>query len=136
MHCSACGADGRRVAGQRGATLVEFLGVAMLAITALLLVVQLAVVVWARNVAFNAAHEGARLAAEAGQPATAGVERTRVLLHDGLGRTGAAFVVDAREDGDHVVVVARGSAPAIVPFLPRFAIEARAVALDEDRVFG
>ena len=136
MHCSGCAADGRRGTGERGATVVEFLGVAILAITMLLAVIQLALFVWARNVAFSAAHEGARLASEAGQPIAAGAQRTRLLLHDGLGRSGAAFVVDAVEDGDHVVVVARGPAPAIVPFLPHFTIAARAAAFDEDRVFG
>jgi len=124
------------VADERGASVVEFAAVTILAVVALLAVVQLALWVWARNVAFDAAHDGVRAAAVAGQPLTVGVDRARSLLRAGLGGGAAAFTVDAGKVGDDVVVVARGNAPAVLPLLPRFSITARAVAFDEDGVFG
>jgi TadE-like protein len=119
---------------ERGATIIEFLGVAILTVFALLAVAQLAMWTWARNVAVNAAHEGARTAAEAGRPLGDGAQRTRVLLHDGLGGAGDRFTVEAGQGGDDVEVAARGDAPSILPFLPRFTIVATAHALDEDAV--
>lgn len=124
----------RRRGGERGATIVEFLAVAVLTVVALLGVGQIAVWTWARNVAVNAAHEGARTAAEPGRPLDDGVARTRALLHDGLGGGASAFAVQAGQAGDDVEVVARGEAPAIVPFLPRMTIGATARVVDEDAV--
>jgi TadE-like protein len=123
-----------RAAGERGATIVEFLAVAVLAVVALLGVAQIAMWTWARNVAVNAAHEGARLAAEPGRPLDDGVVRTRQLLHDGLGGAGSAFAVAAGQAGGEVEVDARGDAPTILPFLPAFTVTATAHVLDEDAV--
>ncbi|HZR13206.1 MAG TPA: TadE family protein [Acidimicrobiia bacterium] len=119
---------------ERGATIVEFLGVALLTVVALLGVAQIAMWTWARNVAVNAAHEGARTAAEPGRPLDDGAVRTRQLLHDGLGGAAAAFAVQAAQTGDEVEVDALGDAPSILPFLPSFTITATAHVLDEDAV--
>lgn len=122
--------------GDAGTVVVEFLGVAILVVTALCCVIQLAVVVWARGVVVNAAHEGARTAAEAGRPLGDGAARTRSVLTDGLGRAAVSFSIDAAQDGDRVVLVASGDAPGILPFLPPFRLRARAVAFDEDATIG
>jgi hypothetical protein len=114
--------------------MVEFLAVTILTVVCLLAVAQLAIWVWARNVAVSAVHEGARTAAETGRPLGDGVVRTRSLLQDGLGSSGRAFAVEADQDGDTVAVRARGTAPIIIPFLPRFDIEVQATAFDEDEV--
>lgn len=114
--------------------MVEFLGVTVLVVVCLLGLAQLAVWVWARDVAVSAAHEGARTAAERGRPLGDGIERTRTLLHDGLGGSSAAFDVEAAQSGDTVAVRARGTAPAIVPFLPSFPVDVQATAFDEDDV--
>ena len=90
--------------------MVEFLGVALLTVVALLGVAQVAMWTWARNVAVNAAHEGARTAAEPGRPLDDGAVRTRQLLHDGLGGAAAAFAVQAAQTGDEVEVAALGDA--------------------------
>lgn len=119
---------------ERGATIVEFLAVAVLAVVALLGVAQMALWTWARNVAVNAAHEGARVAAEPGRPLDDGAVRTRQLLHDGLGGGASAFVVHAEQSSDEVEIDARGDAPVILPFLPTFTITATAHVLDEDVV--
>ena len=117
---------------ERGTTLVEFLGVTLLLAAALMVLLQMALWVWARNVVDNAADEGARAAAELGRPLAAGETRTRAVLHDGLGSSANHFVVHAAQEGDAVVVVATGVAPTVVPFLGSFAVRAEARALDED----
>ncbi len=104
----------------------------VLTIVALLVIIQLAMWIWARNVVANAADEGARTAAELGRPLIDGVARTRSVLRDGLGGTADGFRVDAGQDGDTVVIHATGRAPSIVPFLPDFEVDAEARAFDED----
>ena len=112
--------------------MIEFLAVTILTVVCLLAVVQMAVWVWARNVAVSAVHEGARTAAETGRPLDDGVVRARSLLQDGLGAGGRGFDVEIAQDGDTVAVRARGTAPVIIPFLPRFDVEVQATAFDED----
>jgi hypothetical protein len=114
--------------------MVEFLAVTILTVVCLLGLAQMAVWVWARDVAVSAAHEGARTAAERGRPLNDGAAKTRAVLRDGLGRGADRFVVDTGQDGDTVAVRTRGRAPVIVPFLPAFAIDVRATAFDEDAV--
>lgn len=122
----------RRRNPEQGATVVEFLGVMLLIVAGLMVVIQMSVWIWARNVTMNAADEGARTAAEAGRALGDGAARTRLVLHDGLGGVAAGFQVATGQDGDTVVVRANGVAPRIVPFLPAFAVSAEARAFDED----
>ena len=51
-------------------------------------------------------------------------------------RYGLASALAARGigEGDTVAVRARGSAPVIIPFLPRFDLDIQATAFDEDEV--
>jgi len=133
MRSTSCGGRAR-ASGERGATVVEFLAVTILTVVCLLGIAQLAVWVWARNVAVTAVHEGARTAAETGRPLSDGSRRARDVLEDGLGSSSGSFTVDVAEDGGTVAVWARGTAPMIVPFLPAFPVEVEADAFDEDRV--
>lgn len=114
--------------------MIEFLAVTILTVVCLLAIAQMAIWVWARNVAVSAVHEGARTAAETGRPLGDGVVRTRSLLDDGLGSSGRSFEVQAAQEGDTLAIRARGSAPMIIPFLPRFDVEVQATAFDEDGV--
>ena len=115
--------------------MIEFLAVTILTVMCLLAIAQMAVWVWARNVAVSAVHEGARTAAETGRPLDDGVAQTRSLLQDGLGGSGRGFCRRGGEqDGNQVAVRARGTAPLIIPFLPRFDLEVQATAFDEDDV--
>ncbi|MBK5288955.1 MAG: pilus assembly protein [Acidimicrobiia bacterium] len=123
-----------RRASERGTAIVEFLGVTLLIVAALMMLMQMALWIWARNVTVNAADEGARAAAEMGRPLADGAARTRSVLHDGLGGRAARFAIGAEQDGDAVVVRVSGVAPHIVPFLPEFVVSAEARALDEDTV--
>lgn len=122
----------RRPDPERGATVVEFLGVMLLIVAGLLVVIQMSVWIWARNITMNAADEGARTAAEIGRPLGDGEARTRSVLHDGLGGAAVGFTIAAGQDGDTVVVRASGVAPRIVPFLPAFSVSSEARAFDED----
>lgn len=131
MPSTSCAGRGR---GARGSATVEFLAVTILTAVCLLGIGQMAIWVWARNVAVTAVHEGARTAAETGRPLGVGTERARAVLQDGLGRSSRAFVVDVAQDGETVAVRARGVAPAIFPFLPAFDVRVEATAFDEDRV--
>ena len=133
MHSTS--SEGRsRAGGELGATVVEFLAVTILTVVCLLGIAQLAVWVWARNVAVTAVHEGARTAAETGRPLSDGSRRARDVLADGLGASSGRFAVDVAEDDGTVAVRARGTAPMIVPFLPAFPVVVQADAFDEDRV--
>ncbi len=137
MRSTSCVADARCGVVHRteaGTTIVEFLGVALLTVVAMMVLIQMAVWLWARNVAVNAADEGARTAAEIGRPLVDGETRARSVLHDGLGGGANRFRIAVAQDGAAVVVRAEGVAPRIVPFLPAFDISAHASAFDEDQV--
>jgi hypothetical protein len=134
MRWTSCAADRRRGPGEAGATIVEFLAVTILTVVCLLGLAQMAVWVWARNVAVSAAHEGARTAAERGRSLGDGTVRTRAVLRDGIGGAAAGFAIETRQEGDAVTVEARGGAPVLVPFLPVFSFSVQASAFDEDVV--
>lgn len=120
--------------GQRGSTIVEFLGAALLVVVAVLGLAQMAVWVWAGGVTANAAHEGARAAAAVGASEQDGVRIGRSVLRDGLGGTGMRFSIAVARSGGAVVSEVRGTAPRIVPFMPAFPVTARASVLDERMV--
>jgi Flp pilus assembly protein TadG len=135
MRSTSSAAEPRRHGthgNESGATVVEFLGVAVLVMFALMTIVQFSIWVFARNVVTNAADEGARLAAESGRSLGEGEARARAVLRDGLGVGASRFEVAGAQDGDAVVVRARGAAPTIVPFLPALEVRAEARAFDED----
>ena len=136
MHSTSCVADARRGVVRRtedGTTIVEFLAVALITVAAMMVVIQMVVWLWARNVAVNAADEGARTAVELGRPLVDGEARARSVLHDGLGGGANRFRIAVAQDGDAVVVRAESVAPRIVLFLPVFDISAEASAFDEDQ---
>lgn len=67
----------RRLRDQRGAAVVDFVLVLVVVLPLFLGIVQLALVLHVRNTLVSAASEGARYAATADRPLTAGVEKTR-----------------------------------------------------------
>src|SRR4051794_41930564 len=117
MRSTSC-AGRSRANGEGGATVVEFLAVTILTVVCLLGIAQLAVWVWARNVAVTAVHEGARTAAETGRPLSDGSRRAREVLEDGLGPSSGRFAVDVDEQDGTVAGRGRGSAPPRVPLPP------------------
>jgi Flp pilus assembly protein TadG len=65
---------------QRGAAVVEFVFVSVLVVVLLLAVLQVAVYVHVRNVVTASAQEGARFAANADVPSSAGADRTVAVV--------------------------------------------------------
>ena len=114
--------------------MVEFLARHVLTVVCLLGLAQMAVWVWARDVAVSAAHEGARTAAETGRPLDDGVARTRAAARTTGSAERRAVRRGGGRSGDTVAVRARGTAPVIVPFLPCFTVDVQATAFDEDAV--
>ena len=107
--------------------MIEFLAVTILTVVCLLGLAQMAVWVWARDVAVSAAHEGARTAAE---------QRSTARRRRRTGRVRCCATAWARAAQDFVVDVAQDRATrsrcapvashrSIVPFLPRFAVDVR-----------
>ena len=69
----------------RGAAVVEFTLVSILLVALFLMILQVGLVLHARNVMVSAAQEGARFAANADRTAADGVDRTREALRGSLG---------------------------------------------------
>lgn len=69
----------------RGAAVVEFTLVSILLVALFLMVLQVGLVLHARNVMVSAAQEGARFAANADRSPADGVARTRSALEGSLG---------------------------------------------------
>ncbi|MEY3362142.1 MAG: hypothetical protein RL531_1861 [Actinomycetota bacterium] len=120
--------------GERGSSLVEFLGSALIIVLGLLTSAQMAVWIWARGVTVNAAHEGARAAASLGASTEAAEWQARGVLQDGLGSSGRRFAVEARRGNGAVRVVVRGEAPRMLAILPAFPVEGVATVIDESVV--
>lgn len=138
MRWAACGESMRlrfSARAESGSILVEFLGSALLIIFALLGVAQMSIWVWSRGVVVNAAHEGARAAAEVDSSIVAAEWTTRAVLRDGLGAKGNEFTITAARTGGVVRVEVRGESPRIIDFMPSFPIVGRSTVLDESTVW-
>ncbi len=88
----------RKVLDERGSSPVEFLLVGTLLTLLTLAVLQLALVVYVRNVVHDAAVEGAYVAALADTSLEEGVERSRDVITRAVGASYAADVA-VREEG-------------------------------------
>ena len=80
-------------AGDRGAAVVEFTLVSILLVFLFLLVMQIGLVLHARNVLVSAAQDGARFAANADRSPEDGVARTTQSISETLGSDLAARMV-------------------------------------------
>ena len=101
---------------QRGQALIEAAIAFPLLILIALGLVQFALYSHARNVVVGAVQDGARLAAAEDRTVGDGVGRAQALLQAGLGSAGDV-VVGGREDGETVVVEARGGLRMIIPWV-------------------
>src|SRR5215211_704401 len=100
----------RKVAGERGAALIEGLFALMLVLSVVAVAAQTLAYAHAKSVAAAAAQDGARAAA-AGGP-NAGVVRAGAILA-AAGDTGEGLRATAREVGDEVTVNVEGEAPRL-----------------------
>lgn len=122
---------------ERGAAVVEFTLVSVLLVGLFLLVMQVGLVLHARNVLVSAAQDGARFAANADRTAEDGVARTRESVAGSLGPELAGRMVitplPATGAGGLPVVGIRVSGPLPFVFAPvgplRITVEGH--ALDE-----
>jgi Flp pilus assembly protein TadG len=123
---------------ERGSAVVDFVLVGVLVLALLLAVLQVAVYVHVRNVVVASAQEGARYAANADVPASAGADRTlevvgratSVRTAAGLSCTSAQEV----EDSGLVLVVVRctGAVPSLFAALGELLpLEATGRAVEE-----
>ena len=127
----------QRAAADRGAAVVEFTLVSVLLVFLFLLILQVGLVLHARNLMVAAAQEGARLAANADRTPADGVARTRDVIAGSLGDDLVARldVTPLPATGDPAVVGIRVSGPLPFVFAPagplRLTVEGH--ALEEGR---
>ena len=113
----------RRDEGERGSAVVDFVLVSLLIVTLLLAVLQVAVYVHVRNVVTASAQEGARYAANADVPASAGAARTlEVVARATSPQTAAGLACTSADEVDDtgltlVVVRCSGSVPSLLASL-------------------
>jgi Flp pilus assembly protein TadG len=106
--------------GERGAAVVEFVFVSVLVVVLLLAVLQVAVYVHVRNVVTASAQEGARFAANADVPSSAGADRTvAVVARATSQQTADGLVCSSAQEVDAsgltlVVVRCSGAVPTLL----------------------
>lgn len=122
----------------RGAAVVEFTLVSILLVGLFLMVLQVGLVLHARNVMVSAAQEGARLAANADRTPADGVARTRQALSGSLGadlvdRTAVVPLPVTRTPNGAPVVGIRvtGPAPWVFRAVGQLTITVEGHALEE-----
>jgi len=106
--------------GERGAAVVDFVLVAILIVTLLLAVLQVAVYVHVRNVVTASAQEGARFAANADVDSALGADRTvEIVGRATSAQTARGLACTSAEEPDPtgltvVVVRCAGSVPSLL----------------------
>jgi len=106
--------------GERGSSVVEFVLVSVLIVVLLLAVLQVAVYVHVRNVVTASAQEGARFAANADVPASAGGGRTAEIVAAATSEgTASGLTCTSAEEVDAtgltlVVVHCTGAVPSLL----------------------
>ncbi len=121
--------------GERGAAVVEFVLVAVVAVTLALAVVQFALLLYERNVLMGALAEGARVGAAYGRGAGAGERAATTLVRQAVGgRVAGTVRIRGRAEGDLVVLRAVGELPSFVPGLPGLPVRMTASMHREERL--
>ncbi|TFV58130.1 pilus assembly protein [Geodermatophilus sp. DF01-2] len=111
---------GSQLGGERGGAVVEFVFVSVLVVVLLLAVLQVAVYVHVRNVVTASAQEGARYAANADVPPSAGADRAvAVVARATSQQTADGLVCSSGEEADAsgltlVVVRCSGAVPTLL----------------------
>ena len=105
--------------GERGSAVVDFVLVSVLVVVLLLAVLQVAVYVHVRNVVTAGAQEGARFAANADVPASAGADRTVAVVARATSQQTADGLVcssalETDPSGLRLVVRCSGAVPTLL----------------------
>jgi len=121
--------------GERGAAVVEFVLVAVVALTLALATAQFALFLYERNVVMGALAEGARVGAAYGRGAGAGERAAATLVREAVGgRVAGTVRIRGRAEGDLVVLDAAGELPSFVPGVPGLPVRMTASMHREERL--
>jgi TadE-like protein len=104
---------------ERGAAVVEFVLVSVVALALAMGVAQLGLFLWERNALMGSVSEGARVAATGGRSVADGRQVATELLRRSAGtRVASAVPIQASQAGGLVVLRADGTLPSFVPGVP------------------
>jgi Flp pilus assembly protein TadG len=120
-------------AAERGAAVVEFVLVSVVAVVLALALAQLALFLWERNAVMGSLSEGVRVAATEGRTAADGRRVAVELLRRAAGgRVAKAVPIQGVESGGVVVLRADGTLPSFVPGLPGLPVRMTARMHEEE----
>ena len=124
---------GRDPTAERGAAVVEFVLVAVVAVALAMAVAQLGLFLWERNALMGSLSEGARVAATEGRTVADGRRVAVELLRRSAGaRVAGAVPIEGAESGGLVVLHAEGTLPSFVPGVPGLPVRMTARMHEED----
>ena len=118
---------------ERGAAVVEFVLVAVVAVALAMAVAQLGLFLWERNALMGSLSEGARVAATEGRTVADGRRVAVALLERSVGgRVASAVPIEGTESGGLVVLHAEGTLPSFVPGVPGLPVRMTARMHEEE----
>jgi len=118
---------------ERGAAVVEFVLVSVIALVLTLAVVQLALFLWERNALMGSLSEGARVAATEGRTLADGRRVAVELLQRSVGgRVAGAVPIEGEETAGVVVLRAEGTLPSFLPGVPGLPVRMTARMHEEE----
>ena len=119
--------------GERGAAVVEFVLVSVVAVVLALALAQLALFLWERNALMGSLSEGARVAATEGRTVADGRRVAIELLRRSAGgRVARAVSIQGGETGGLVVLRAEGTLPSFLPGMPGLPVRMAARMHEEE----
>ena len=120
-------------AAERGAAVVEFVLVSVVALAIALAVAQLGLFLWERNALMGSVSEGARVAATEGRSVADGRRVATELLRRSAGaRVAGAVPIEGTETGGQVILRAEGTLPSFVPGVPGLPVRMSARMHEEE----
>ena len=118
---------------ERGAAVVEFVLVSVVALALAMGVAQLGLFLWERNALMGSVSEGARVAATEGRSVADGRQVATELLRRSAGtRVASAVPIQASQTGGLVVLRADGTLPSFVPGVPGLPVHMTARMHEEE----
>jgi Flp pilus assembly protein TadG len=125
-------APGHRAA-ERGAAVVEFVLVTVVALVLAMAVAQLGLFLWERNALMGSLSEGARVAATEGRTVADGKRVAVGLLRRAAGgRVASAVPIEGAEADGLVELRAEGTLPSFVPGVPGLPVRMTARMREEE----
>jgi Flp pilus assembly protein TadG len=120
-------------AAERGAAVVEFVLVTVVALVLAMAVVQLGLFLWERNALMGSLSEGARVAATEGRTVADGKRVAVGLLRRAAGgRVASAVPIEGTEADGLVELRAEGTLPSLVPGVPGLPVRMTARMREEE----